>query len=680
MIPSSFSIDFLTRDHDRKDESGSEGSPIRTPSPDQSPSPGPSESGSSTNGENTEAIAEVLLSLDKTIKNGMMLADSSAEKPPHSYIALISMAILSKPDRKILLCDIYQYIMDNFPYYNNKEKAWRNSIRHNLSLNECFVKNGRADNGKGNYWSIHPACVEDFARGDFRRRQARRRARKSMKDINQGSLSHEPCHDPSVNKHFFAGYVPMTPSPVGYHPYSHHQMYYPSASYNNSQVQSTNSSYASNSFYQTAHAHLQQQQTSVAPVSSTSSFPYSFQSCFCDDDDPKRSLLTSFLPGCGTVDCVHDGNSTGCGSGVAIVTARGNVDTLHYIISAVRGPPSIVVIRTNTLPPGPPTVGVNCEKLADEKTCHNGTIVLEREVRVLSTYSFVFTRLFQYNDTQDKADPDNYNVNSTQWRVYDFTDFIWEDMEAYSSNNLITLRVKNSKQIDGASISNGALEFQLAFSDHEERADKLPHLVNNEDSVQVDFTLRGIDAYSSARWVLEAAMMTEGHGGLMTVDQTRSIDDEYTPGVFTINNWLGNPSDHATGVYLQWKPVCYIDTPRSRSTATKVNHKSLTDTALVEKYINSSMVHCVEWKMSGKVSNFTFGLEKDDGFTKNFTSWFGSPPTDKVSTLVIGVISAGLGIPVVLIIFGGICVFIKRKTSKDYKELKDVTSDSSQIQ
>lgn len=82
---------------------------------------------------------------------------NTEEKPTHSYIALISMAILSTPERRMLLSDIYQYVMDNFDYYNNNEKAWRNSIRHNLSLNECFVKSGRADNGKLPYftlWSI----------------------------------------------------------------------------------------------------------------------------------------------------------------------------------------------------------------------------------------------------------------------------------------------------------------------------------------------------------------------------------------------------------------------------------------------------------------------------------------------------------------------------------------------
>ena len=106
--------------------------------------------------------------------------DNEADtKPSHSYIALIAMAILSKPSKKVLLGDIYSYISENFPYYRSKDKSWRNSIRHNLSLNECFIKAGRSENGKGNYWAIHPANLEDFANGDFRRRRARRRVRKN---------------------------------------------------------------------------------------------------------------------------------------------------------------------------------------------------------------------------------------------------------------------------------------------------------------------------------------------------------------------------------------------------------------------------------------------------------------------------------------------------------------------
>ena len=101
-------------------------------------------------------------------------------KPQHSYIGLIAMAILSHPDHKLVLSDIYQHILDNYPYFRSRGPGWRNSIRHNLSLNDCFIKAGRSANGKGHYWAIHPANLEDFKKGDFRRRKAQRKVRKHM--------------------------------------------------------------------------------------------------------------------------------------------------------------------------------------------------------------------------------------------------------------------------------------------------------------------------------------------------------------------------------------------------------------------------------------------------------------------------------------------------------------------
>lgn len=101
-------------------------------------------------------------------------------KPQHSYIGLIAMAILSSPEAKLVLSDIYQHILDHYPYFRTRGPGWRNSIRHNLSLNDCFIKAGRSANGKGHYWAIHPANVEDFRKGDFRRRKAQRKVRKHM--------------------------------------------------------------------------------------------------------------------------------------------------------------------------------------------------------------------------------------------------------------------------------------------------------------------------------------------------------------------------------------------------------------------------------------------------------------------------------------------------------------------
>lgn len=125
------------------------------------------------------------------VPEGLPPPPRSAEKPSWSYAALIGQAILSSSRKRLALNQIYAWISAAYPYFKPGESGWMNSIRHNLSLNDCFVKgerNAEEKGGKGSVWMVDPKLEFQFKDGGFKKQQKARQVAAHDSDLGSSAV------------------------------------------------------------------------------------------------------------------------------------------------------------------------------------------------------------------------------------------------------------------------------------------------------------------------------------------------------------------------------------------------------------------------------------------------------------------------------------------------------------
>ncbi|KAB5515552.1 hypothetical protein PHYPO_G00249180 [Pangasianodon hypophthalmus] len=340
---------------------------------------------------------------------------------------------------------------------------------------------------------------------------------------------------------------------------------------------------------------------------------------------------------------------------VSVLHARalGNNDTLHFLFCS-GGAPALLVIHTHS---AESAVEVNWPKFLSSDPADS--VKVEPESSVQYRGALVFTRLWEYDE-----------LNSTGQSVlspYELKDFEWDDV------NKTVDYTHHTAQLCGrhASFSSSA-SLCLHFSAYESsgREEAWPSLLHNANSSQLRILLKDVmPRTNQSHFALE--LQTVSEAGLQTrVNVHKSIDDEYTPSIFQVSEWVwshDNSSSSSSSVvgFSQWKPVVYQKSLPAIEDAAPCSHSEPVDlpqappSRIIPAYFTQNLLtHGL---------NVTFNVSSEPAANSTqFLSWtmlagIGIPPSDFFSSLVIAIMAVGLGTPLVLLVVGGVYICARKR-------------------
>lgn len=191
--------------------------------------------------------------------------------------------------------------------------------------------------------------------------------------------------------------------------------------------------------------------------------------------------------------------------------------------------------------------------------------------------------------------------------------------------------------------------------------------------MQIDIIASNIRSnYSSPRIAMEMLMVSSENKteGTYKMNRIRNLDDEFTPGIFDVYNLVTPRSNNDTrGAFVQFRPICYTSHYRSVSYSTESRHGEVqsVESNDFSYSLPANFFSSFELQNALKQAiNITFGMP-DDGFFShtNYISFsfllgLGSPAIEGLSMFVKIFSAVGLGVPLLVLIVGGIYVAVKK--------------------
>uniref|UniRef100_A0A8C8WWN6 Glycosylated lysosomal membrane protein n=1 Tax=Panthera leo TaxID=9689 RepID=A0A8C8WWN6_PANLE len=233
-----------------------------------------------------------------------------------------------------------------------------------------------------------------------------------------------------------------------------------------------------------------------------------------------------------------------------------------------------------------------------------------------------------------------------------------------------TFRGRPTDDPTGA-FANGSLAFRVQAFSGSGRPDQPPRLLHSADTCQLEVALVGASPRGNrSLFGLEVATLGQGPDCPLMQEQ-HSIDDEYAPAVFQVNQllWGSLPSG-----FVQWRPVAFSQRQRGRESALPCQasplHPSLAylpQSPIVRAFFESHNNFCA--------FNLTFGASTGPGYwDAHYLSWstllgVGTPPLDTLSPLVLGIMAVALGAPGLMLLAGGVFLLLGHRQCSEYQRI-----------
>ncbi|KAL6432392.1 hypothetical protein ACFW04_006773 [Cataglyphis niger] len=347
------------------------------------------------------------------------------------------------------------------------------------------------------------------------------------------------------------------------------------------------------------------------------------------------------------------------------LSADGPNDTLHYLWDFI-GTPSILLALM------PPSTSLNISW--DDYLARRENSLHFSEAEIYS-FGVIINKLIEFNDVNDTGLIDtaaNTNILHLEY-------FNWQRVSLTQNSEYIYLEMEGNNYNDTAkNISRyGSIKLSLRGFCTLDHSNTVPHMLHTENSTQIDIILDHMqtnETFSNSRFAIELLVVGGGDPEiLMFVDPKKSLDDEHTPGIFEIVEVRTPPKelDGAlnSGAYLQWRPVSYNSASRDVTSSTETMQYPPRKISNYTSAVKNSMLYCYYGNVTNLLlQKLTISLgSKGDGFYKktNYLTWtfiigYGTPPEERFSSLVIMIISIGLGLPLLIMIITGLYLCIRR--------------------